>query len=221
MIDFKNVSFEYEDGTGIIKDLNLNIKKGEVILLCGESGCGKSTLIRMINGLIPSYYKGELKGTVTVNGLDTRNAQLHELAKYVASVFQNPKTQFYNVDSTEEMVFSLENRGVSREKMEERLNQTVEKLKMDNLLGRNLFKMSGGEKQKVACACADTSDADIIVLDEPSSNLDLHTIRELQEIIEVWKKEGKTVVIAEHRLYYVLPIADRVLININIHKSKL
>ncbi|MCR5117618.1 MAG: ATP-binding cassette domain-containing protein [Lachnospiraceae bacterium] len=211
MIDFENVSFEYEDGTGIISDLNLNIKDGEVILLCGESGCGKSTLIRMINGLIPNYYKGNLEGRVVVNGLNTKESQLHDLALHVASVFQNPKTQFYNVDSTEEMVFSLENRGVSREEMDERLKKTVNKLRMDNLVGRNLFKMSGGEKQKVACACADTSDASIIVLDEPSSNLDLHTIKELAEIIKIWKSEGKTVVIAEHRLYYVLPIADRVL----------
>lgn len=211
MIDFSNVSFEYEDGTGIISDLNLNIKDGEVVLLCGESGCGKSTLIRMINGLIPNYYRGNLSGKVTVDGCDTASSQLHELAEHVASVFQNPKTQFYNVDSTEEMVFSLENRGMSREEMDARLKRTVQKLKMDNLVGRNLFKMSGGEKQKVACACADTSDADIIVLDEPSSNLDLHTIRELADIIKRWKSEGKTVVIAEHRLYYILPIADRVL----------
>ncbi len=211
MIDFSNVSFEYEDGTGIISDLNLNIKDGEVVLLCGESGCGKSTLIRMINGLIPNYYRGNLSGKVTVDGCDTASSQLHELAEHVASVFQNPKTQFYNVDSTEEMVFSLENRGMSREEMDARLKRTVQKLKMDNLVGRNLFKMSGGEKQKVACACADTSDADIIVLDEPSSNLDLHTIRELADIIKKWKSEGKTVVIAEHRLYYILPIADRVL----------
>ena len=211
MIEFKNVSFEYEDGTGIISDLNLNINDGEVVLLCGESGCGKSTLIRMINGLIPNYYPGNLSGEVIVDGLNTADAELYKLSEHVASVFQNPKTQFYNVDSTEEMVFSLENRGVDRNEMDERLRKTVRKLRMENLLGRNLFKMSGGEKQKVACACADTSDADIIVLDEPSSNLDLHTIRELSDIISLWKKEGKTVVIAEHRLYYALPIADRVL----------
>lgn len=211
MIEFKNVSFEYEDGTGILQDLNLTIKDGEVVLLCGESGCGKSTLIRLINGLIPNYYGGKLSGSVIVDGKDTATAQLHELAEHVASVFQNPKTQFYNVDSTEEMVFGLENRGISREEMDACLQKTVRKLKMENLMGRNLFKMSGGEKQKVACACADTSGADVIVLDEPSSNLDLHTIKELAEVIRTWKKEGKTVVIAEHRLYYVLPIADRVL----------
>ena len=211
MIEFNNVSFEYENGTKIVDDLNLQINDGEVVLLCGESGCGKSTLIRMINGLIPNYYKGNLTGTVTVNGLDTRKALLHELAVHVASVFQNPKTQFYNVDSTEEMVFSLENQGLSREMMRERLDETVKKFRMENLLERNLFKMSGGEKQKVACACADTSDANVIVLDEPSSNLDLHSIRELAEFIKTWKKEGKTVVIAEHRLYYVLPIADKVI----------
>jgi len=211
MIKFNNVSFEYEDGTGILSNLNLDIKDGEVVLLCGESGCGKSTLLRMINGLIPNYYTGKLEGTVTVDGNDTSSTELYKIAEHVASVFQNPKTQFYNVDATDEMVFGLENRGVSRPEMEEKLNKTAAKLRMENLLGRNLFKMSGGEKQKVACACADTSGADIIVLDEPSSNLDLHTIKELAEIIKTWKSEGKTVVIAEHRLYFVLPIADRVI----------
>ncbi len=211
MIEFSNVSFAYEDGSETLSGIDLKIPDGQVLLLCGESGCGKSTLIRMINGLIPNYYPGKLTGTVTVNGLDTSKVVLHELAEHVSSVFQNPKTQFYNVDSTEEMVFALENRGYTREQMKERLDETVEKLHMDNLLGRNLFKMSGGEKQKVACACADTAGTDIIVLDEPSSNLDLHTIRELAEIIRIWKEAGKTVVIAEHRLYYVLPLADRVI----------
>ncbi|MCR4939419.1 MAG: ATP-binding cassette domain-containing protein [Treponemataceae bacterium] len=211
MIEFNNVSFEYTDGTKILSDLNLKINRGEVILLCGESGCGKSTLIRMINGLIPNYYPGKLSGSVLVNGVDTQKAQLYELSEHVASVFQNPKTQFYNVDSTEEMVFSLENKGIPREEMKKKLADTVKRLRMDNLLGRNLFRMSGGEKQKVACACADTSDAPIIVLDEPSSNLDLHSIRELAEIIKQWKADGKTVIVAEHRLYYMLPYADRVL----------
>ncbi len=211
MIEFNNVSFAYESGDETLANLNLSIPKGQVLLLCGESGCGKSTLIRMINGLIPNYYAGTLTGTVTVNGLDTSKTALHELSPHVSSVFQNPKTQFYNVDSTEEMVFGLENRGFPREEMKERLDATVKKLRLENLLGRNLFKMSGGEKQKVACACADTSDTEIIVLDEPSSNLDLHTIRELAGIIKIWKEAGKTVVIAEHRLYYVLPLADRVI----------
>ena len=188
MIDFNNVSFEYEDGSETISNLDLSIPDGQVILLCGGSGCGKSTLIRMINGLIPNYYKGKLSGKVTVDGLDTAEAPLHVLAEHVSSVFQNPKTQFYNVDSTEEMVFGLENRGVSREEMKDRLEGTVKKMRLENLLGRNLFKMSGGEKQKVACACADTSDTGIIVLDEPSSNLDLHSINELSRIIKIWKK---------------------------------
>jgi len=211
MIEFSNVSFKYEDGSEILSGLNLKIGDGEVVLLCGESGCGKSTVVRMINGLIPNYYQGTFEGQVLVNGLDTHKEVLYKIAEQVASVFQNPKTQFYNVDSTEEMVFGLENRGVSREKMKEKLTQTVHKFGMEDLLNRNLFAMSGGEKQKVACACADTSDAPIIVLDEPSSNLDIYSIRELAKIIAQWKKEGKTVIVAEHRLYYMLPLADRVI----------
>ncbi|MCR5430950.1 MAG: ABC transporter ATP-binding protein [Lachnospiraceae bacterium] len=211
MIEFNNVSFKYEDGSEILSELNLKIRDGEVVLLCGESGCGKSTIARLINALIPHYYRGELEGQVLINGLDTQKAQLYEISEQVASVFQNPKTQFYNVDSTEEMVFGLENRGVPREEMKKRLEATVKKLGMEDLMNRNLFAMSGGEKQKVACACADTSNAPIIVLDEPSSNLDIYSIKELAQIIGQWKKEGKTVVVAEHRLYYMLPLTDRVI----------
>ncbi|MCR4960954.1 MAG: ABC transporter ATP-binding protein [Lachnospiraceae bacterium] len=211
MIEFKNVSFKYNESTQLLDDVNLKIEDGEIVLLCGESGCGKSTLLRMINALIPNYYKGELKGSVRINGIDTVTGELYKIAEQVSSVFQNPKTQFYNIESNEEMVFSLENRGISRSEMEKRLKCTVDKLGMEKLLERNLFAMSGGEKQKVACACADTAATPIIVLDEPSSNLDLKSIEELAEIIGQWKKEGKTVVVAEHRLYYMLPIADRVI----------
>ena len=211
MIEFKNVTFKYEDGEEVLENLNLNIKDGEVVLLCGESGCGKSTIVRMINALIPNYYPGTLEGKIFVNGLDTAETELYKIAEQVASVFQNPKTQFYNVESTEEMVFGLENRGVAREEMKERLSETIKKLDMEGLTGRDLFEMSGGEKQKVACACADTSGAPIIVLDEPSSNLDIFSIGELAAIIAKWKEEGKTVIVAEHRLYYMLPLADRVI----------
>ena len=211
MIEFKNVSFKYEDGGEVLQNLNLTIGDGEVVLLCGESGCGKSTIVRMINALIPNYYPGTLEGKVFVNGLDTSETELYKIAEQVASVFQNPKTQFYNVESTEEMVFGLENRGIAREEMKKRLTATVGKFGMENLTGRDLFEMSGGEKQKVACACADTSGTPIVVLDEPSSNLDIYSIGELAAIIAKWKEEGKTVVVAEHRLYYMLPLADRVL----------
>ncbi|MCR5278561.1 MAG: energy-coupling factor ABC transporter ATP-binding protein [Lachnospiraceae bacterium] len=211
MIELSNVSFGYGDNAMILENLNLKIEDGEIVLLCGESGCGKSTVLRLINGLIPNYYGGELKGRITVNGYDTQNSELYQIAEQVSSVFQNPKTQFYNIESTEEMVFSLENRGVNREEMGKRLGVTVKKLGMEGLLDRSLFEMSGGERQKVACACADTAGTPVIVLDEPSSNLDLGSIDELAKIIAQWKKDGKTVIVAEHRLYYMIPLADRVL----------
>ncbi len=211
MIELRDVSFKYSDGSPVLEDFNLTIRDGEVVLLCGESGCGKSTVIRLINALIPNYYSGKLDGKITVNGLDTRECELYRISEHVSSVFQNPKTQFYNIDSTEEMVFSLENRGIEREEIKRRLGETVKKLEMEKLLNRDLFAMSGGEKQKVACACADTANTPVIVLDEPSSNLDMESVGELAKIISQWKKDGKTVVIAEHRLYYTLPFADRVI----------
>ena len=209
MINFKNVSFEYEGGADNIRDLNLHSNEGEVVLLCGESGCGKSTLIRMINGLIPNYYKGKMTGCVTVNGLDTQKTMLHDLAPFVASVFQNPKTQFYNIDSTEEMVFSLENRGVSRDDMRKRLERTVDKFRMEYLLGRNLFKMSGGEKRLVSIATILAMEPDCILMDEPEAALDPRNRRRLIELLKTLKPAK---LIASHDLDLILDTCDRVIL---------
>lgn len=213
MIEFKDVSFQYEQGSskGRIENINLTIHDGEVVLICGESGCGKTTLTRLINGLIPHYYEGTLTGQTIVEGIDVKNVSLYALSGVVGSVFQNPRTQFFTVDTTSEIAFGCENLAIDADEINLRIEKTVGALKIEDLLNRSLFALSGGEKQKIACASVSAMEPDIFVLDEPSSNLDIKSIRELKNVLREWKAQGKTIVIAEHRLYYLMDIADRVL----------
>ena len=214
MIEFKDVSFQYEQGSskGKIENINLTIHDGEVVLICGESGCGKTTLTRLINGLIPHYYEGTLTGQTIVEGVDVKNVSLYALSGVVGSVFQNPRTQFFTVDTTSEIAFGCENLDIDAEEINSRIERTVDELKIEDLLNRSLFALSGGEKQKIACASVSAMEPSILVLDEPSSNLDIRSIRELKNVLKKWKSQGKTIVIAEHRLYYLMDIADRVLL---------
>ena len=213
MIEFKDVSFQYEQGDskGKIENINLTIHDGEAVLICGESGCGKTTLTRLINGLIPHYYEGTLTGQTIVQGIDVKNVSLYSLSGVVGSVFQNPRTQFFTVDTTSEIAFGCENLGIDAEEISSRIENTVNTLKIKDLLDRSLFALSGGEKQKIACASVSSMEPDVFVLDEPSSNLDIKSIGELKNVLREWKAQGKTIVIAEHRLYYLMDIADRVL----------
>ena len=144
MIEFKNVSFHYggEQGTGEgVDNIDLTIGTGEVVVLCGPSGCGKTTLTRLINGLAPHFYPGELEGEVRVDGVCVSTAPLSETSRLVGSVFQNPKSQFFNVDTTGELVFGCENFGLERDEIRRRLDKTVEDMKLDALLGRHADKV--------------------------------------------------------------------------------
>lgn len=213
MIELKNVTFTYHNAerSAGVYGIDLQIPAGQVVLLCGLSGCGKTTITRLINGLAPAYYAGTLDGQVLIDGRDSASVTLYELSQKVGSVFQNPRSQFFSLDSTSEIAFGCENTGVPREEMYRRIGQVSRDLDMAALLDRNLFALSGGEKQKIACASAAAMQPAIFVLDEPSSNLDLRSIANLKAVIGKWKEQGKTVVIAEHRLYYLMEIADRVI----------
>ncbi len=205
-----NVSFSYAEDENLA-DVNLNIKKGEVILLCGESGCGKTTLTRFLNGLIPNFFDGKRQGEVYLDNKSISEMPIYEISKYVGSVFQNPKTQFFNVDTTSEITFGCENLAVEKSEIETRLEKVVNDFKITHLLDKNIFKISGGEKQKIACASVSAVFPEIFVLDEPSSNLDSKSSWEFEQIIKKWKSQGKTVIIAEHKLFFLKDVVDRVI----------
>lgn len=213
MIEFKNASFSYsgaKEQAGLT-NINLQIEKGQVVLACGESGCGKTTLTRLVNGLIPHYYEGTLTGEITICGKSIGDAPLYSLASVVGSVFQNPRTQFFNVDTTSELAFGCENLGMEKQEILRRIAMSVEELSLHSLMGRSIFHLSGGEKQKIACGLVHALCPDVLVLDEPTSNLDVRGIHQLKSIIADWKAMGKTVLIAEHRLYFLKDLADRVI----------
>ena len=212
MIRFEDAGFHYggESGTGEgVDHIDLTINDGEVVVLCGASGCGKTTLTRLINGLAPHFYPGELEGEVWINDICVSQAELSETSRIVGSVFQNPKSQFFNIDTTGELVFSCENQGLSREDISVRLQKTAKDMKLEALMGRNIFELSGGEKQQIACGSVYAAQPEVYVLDEPSSNLDRKAIHRLHEILRRIKASGRTIVISEHRLYYLMDLADR------------
>lgn len=212
MIKIDHVTFTYgennEHSAGI-RDIDLTIEDGQVVVLCGESGCGKTTLTRLINGLIPHYYEGKMSGETWVNGVKVSEQPLYDTAKIVGSVFQNPRSQFFNVDTTSEITFGCENLGMPKQEIKDRLQETIQDLRLEKLIGRNIFHLSGGEKQKIACASVSIMKPDVFVMDEPSSNLDAASIMDLRKTLAYWKEQGKTIVISEHRLYYLRGLADR------------
>ena len=149
MIVFDNVCFSYKKGEESLSNINLKVDEGEVVLVCGPSGCGKSTLVRCVNGLIPHFYEGELKGQITVNDIDVSKSTLRQLSKKVGTVFQNPRSQFFNVDTTSELAFGCENFNMSPENIEESINRVVNKHDMSALMDRSIFKLSGSGTERM------------------------------------------------------------------------
>jgi energy-coupling factor transport system ATP-binding protein len=211
-IKIENVNFKYKGSEkGLLDNLSLTIPKGQTLLLTGASGSGKTTIIRLINGLIPHYYQGNLEGEINVAGFDIAKTELYELAGVVGTVFQNPRSQFFSVDTDGEIVFGPENIGMDAGKIKERKHDIVDEMHIEKLMGRSLFELSGGEKQSIACASVSALLPEIILLDEPSSNLDQKAIGNLREVIKRWKDQGKTIIISEHRLWYLKDMVDRVI----------
>ena len=213
MIEIKNACYQYQASEkNSLSEVNLNVAPGEVVCLTGASGSGKTTLTRLVNGLIPHYYEGNLSGKIAVCGLTPSNHELWELAPKVGSVFQNPKTQFFCLDTTGELAFACENQGIAPDKIRTRLKNVTTALELTDLIDRNCLSLSGGEKQRVACGSATMLDPDVLVLDEPSFNLDFASIGLLRKIVAKWKSEGRAVLISEHRLHWLEGIADRIVV---------
>ena len=209
MLEFKAVNFTYEENsTPAIHDIDFTVKTGEFVVLTGKSGCGKTTLSRIMNGLIPELYEGQLDGTFSIDSTINSKSEIYQFTEKVGSVFQNPKTQFFTTDVLSELAFPCENIGLDRKIIQERITETAKQFEIEHLLDRDMFSLSGGEKQIIAIASAYMLQPKILVLDEPSSNLDFEAIDKLQKILTQFKSDGLTVIIIEHRLYYLKALAD-------------
>ena len=212
MILLKDVSYEWEDGRTALKNINLEIKKGEFILISGTSGSGKSTLGSVMNGLIPHYYKGKMQGKAFVSGKDISKLLLHEIGHIVGTVFQDPRSQFFTTTTDEEIAFGLQTICKSGKEIKQRVEEVYAELDIEELKGKSVFELSSGQKQKIAIASIYAMNPKVLILDEPSANLDMKATFDLFLILEKLKKKGITVVLIEHRLYYVKSLFDRFLL---------
>ena len=193
MILLKDVSYEWEDGRTALKNINLEIKKGEFVLISGKSGSGKSTLGSVMNGLIPHYYKGKMKGEAFASGKDISKLLLHEIGHIVGTVFQDPRSQFFTTTTDEEIAFGLQTICKSRDEIKQRVEEVYAELDIEELKGKSVFELSSGQKQKIAIASIYAMNPKVLIL-------------------EKLKKKGTTVVLIEHRLYYVKSLFDRFLL---------
>ena len=214
IIETKNLTYTYPGGTKpSINGVSINVKKGEFVLITGPSGCGKTTLCRCFNGLIPHFYQGELKGEITVVGMDTTTHQTHAMAKSVGLVFQNPENQLFALSIEKDVAFGLENLGMPREEMRERVEWALNLTGIYDLSERSPHEVSGGQQQRVAIAAVLAMQPEIIVLDEPTSFLDPLSAEKIFEVIhDLNKKLGITVVLVEHRLDLTAKYADHIII---------
>jgi energy-coupling factor transport system ATP-binding protein len=201
MIKIEKGSLAYESEQ-VLSDINLEVAEGEFVVVCGASGCGKSSLIRILNGLIPELYEGELEVDFIVNNEKLPTADFPNFVKEIGVVFQNPKTQFFMNEVFSELAFEMENYGVERGEMLKKIDRISDIFELKNYWQKSMHELSGGEKQRIAFASSCMMPHKLFLLDEPSSNLDEKHIDLIQNHLEWLKKEGHTIVVAEHRLYY-------------------
>ncbi len=213
LVKIKDVSFTYEGNQRpSLIDVSLEVKRGDFVLVVGKSGSGKSTLLRLLNGLIPHFYQGEMKGKVLVDGIDTREATVAQLARKVGLVFQNPDNQIVNLKVDRELAFGLENIGLGREEIVERIREVSSLLGISNLLDKFTFELSGGQKQLVAIASAIAMKPLILALDEPTSELDPLNSAKIAGILKKLNKLGITIIVAEHRLDLFAGLSNKVVV---------
>ena len=212
MLEFKDVSFTYNSNNKVLDRVNFKINKGECILLTGVSGSGKSTLIHLMNGLIPTLYEGQLEGEILFKNKDLKDIESYDISKNIGYVSQDPRGHFFTTNTTSELVFSMENYGIPLNEMKKKYSELVNLLELEKLVDKNIIYISSGERQKIAIGCSLSLEPEIIILDEPSSNLDFHMTKKLKQLIEKLKTKGYTIIIAEHRMYYIQDLIDRVFV---------
>ena len=211
----EDVSYKYPlEDREILKNINLDIKKGEFWAVIGKNGSGKTTLCNVLRRFVPDFYKGELKGRITLEGKELKDYSAKEIVQKVGFVFQNPFTQISGVKETvfEEIAFGLENLALDAEYIRKRVEETLKLLHIEELRDKNPYELSGGQGQKVALASIIAMDPEIMVIDEPTSQLDPKRKEEIFEIIDILKKEGKTIILVEHKLELIAEYAEKVMV---------
>lgn len=215
VLEFKNLSYKYpiEDKV-VLHDINWNIEKGKFYAVTGHNGAGKTTLCNVIRGFIPHFYQGDLRGEVLLEGRDIREWTLSELSQKVGYVFQNPFTQISGTKDTvyEEIAYGLENLGLPTKQIREKVDEIITLFKIEELADKNPFELSGGQKQRIALASIIVMEPEILVIDEPTSQLDPQSTEEVFKIIEIMKKKGKTIILVEHKIDLIADYADEIVL---------
>jgi len=211
MITLDRVSYTYPMGRHpALQNISLSVEPGEAVLITGASGCGKSTLVRVVNGLCPHYFKGRLEGDVTVDRVSNMDRRLHDISLSVGTLFQDPEHQFFTATVEEEIAFAHEWRETQVPVIRAKVDTAAEQFGLGHLLDRSLFRLSEGEKQRVVLASIVSLGPSVLVLDEPTANLDPETTQELARTIAALKQSGMAVIIVDHRLYWLSDVVDRI-----------
>jgi len=213
MINIEKLEYHYpHTSKPALNSVDLHVDKGEFILVTGKSGCGKSTLACTLNGIIPHISGGDMEGKVVVNGKNTKNFTVFQMAQEVGFIFQNPESQFFNLQVEDEVAFGPENLGLDPEEIDKRVSKALHDVKMTFWRKHNVFNLSEGQKQRVTIAANLSLNPELLVLDEPTSNLDLPGAIKLFQTLERLKNNGKTIVLIDHRTQHVRELVDRVII---------
>lgn len=213
VVNIDNVTFNYPDcDKSAIEDINLKINEGEFVLIVGPSGCGKSTLIRLLNRVIPDYYGGTLKGDVYINNKDIDDLSKYDIVKNVGMVYQHPEKQIVLQDVEREIAFGLENLNTDINLMKRNVAEVISLLGLNEIKAKQTTEISGGQKQRVAIASVVSMDPDIILFDEPISQLDPISAEEVLNSIKKLNRDmGKTIILVEQRLDKCFYMADRII----------
>ena len=211
-IALHNVSFRYSGAAHeSLSHIDLEVGCGECIVLTGASCCGKTTLTRLLNGLAEQFYEGTAEGEVLLFGEPLRDRPIYEIGNQVGSIFQDPKSQFFASITEDEIAFGCENFGLPRDDIIARVNEALVAINGEQLRGQQIYPMSSGEKQKIAIASVNATEPCVYVFDEPSANLDMASVEALRVLMARLKASGHTLIVAEHRLYYLKELIDRVI----------
>ena len=211
----ENVSYKYPlEEKQTLKNINIEIKKGEFWAVIGKNGSGKTTFCNMLRRFVPDFYKGELTGKITLEDKELKDYSQKELVQKIGFVFQNPFTQISGVKDTvfEEIAYGLENLGLDKEEIISRVEKILKLLEIEKLRDRNPYDLSGGQKQRVALASIIAMDPDILVIDEPTSQLDPKGTEDIFKIINLMANEGKTIILVEHKLELIAEYAENILV---------